>query len=96
MENMKNDNKDKIPEDEMKKIDDMLTEAKALKDKEDITVEEINTEVEKYTKEFQELMGKYAAANNSANPNPADVIEDESNNGSAPEAEVIDADEDKK
>jgi F0F1-type ATP synthase membrane subunit b/b' len=96
MENMKNDNKDKIPEDEMKKIDDMLTEAKSLKDKEDATKEDINKEIEKYTKEFQELMSKYAAVNNSANPNPADVIEDESNNDSAPEAEVIDADEDKK
>lgn len=48
MENMKNDNKDKIPEDEMTKIDELLNEAKALKDKEDVTVEEINTEVEKY------------------------------------------------
>lgn len=38
-------------------------------------------------------MGKYAAANNSANPNPADVIEDESKtDDNAPEAEVIDAD----
>lgn len=93
MENMKNDNKDKIPEDEMTKIDELLTEAKALKDKEDVTVEEINTEVEKYSKEFETLMGKYAAENNSANPNPADVIEDENKkDDDAPEAEVIDAD----
>jgi hypothetical protein len=38
-------------------------------------------------------MGKYAAENNSANPNSSDVIEDESKkNDNAPEAEVIDAD----
>lgn len=96
MENMKNDNKDKIPADEMTKIDELLTEAKALKDKEDVTKEELDTEIEKYSKEFETLMGKYAAANNSANPNSADVIEDESKNNDAPEAEVIDADEEKK
>lgn len=96
MENMKNDNKDKIPADEMTKIDELLTEAKALKDKEDVSKEEIDTEIEKFSKEFETLMGKYAAANNSANPNAADVIEDESKNDDAPEAEVIDADEDKK
>jgi len=97
MENMKTDNKDKIPEDEMTKIDELLTEAKTLKDKEDVTVEEMNTEIEKYSKEFETLMTKYAAANNSANPNSADVIEDESKEGDeSPEAEVVDADEEKK
>jgi hypothetical protein len=53
MENMKNDNKDKIPEDEMTKIDELLTEAKALKDKEDVTKEELDTEIEKFSKEFE-------------------------------------------
>jgi len=96
MENMKNDNKEKIPEEEMTKIDELLAEAKALKDKEDVTVEEINTEVEKYSKEFETLMGKCAAENNSANPNPADVIEDEAKESDSPEAEVVDADEEKK
>ena len=92
MENMKNDNKDKIPEDEMTKIDELLKEANELKAKEDITKEELDKEIEKFSKEFETLMGKYAAANNSANPNSADVIEDESNKDDAPEAEVIDAD----
>jgi len=92
MENMKNDNKDKIPEDEMTKIDELLKEANELKAKEDISKEELDTEIEKFSKEFETLMGKYAAANNSANPNSADVIEDESNKDDAPEAEVIDAD----
>jgi molecular chaperone DnaK len=96
MENMKNDNKDKIPEDEMTKIDELLKEANELKAKEDITKEELDKEIEKFSKEFETLMGKYAAANNSANPNSADVIEDESNKDDAPEAEVIDADGDKK
>lgn len=96
MENMKTDNKDKIPEDEMTKIDELLKEANELKAKEDITKEELDTEIEKFSKEFETLMGKYAAANNTANPNSADVIEDESNKDDAPEAEVIDADEEKK
>ena len=41
-------------------------------------------------------MGKCAAENNSANPNPADVIEDEAKESDSPEAEVVDADEEKK
>ncbi len=97
MENMKNDNKDKIPEDEMKKIDELLKEANELKAKEDVSKEDIDKEIEKYTKEFQELMGKYGAENNTANPNPADIIEDENKtDDDTPEAEVIDADEEKK
>jgi molecular chaperone DnaK len=93
MENMKTENADKIPEDEKKKIDDMLTEAKAIKDKEDVSKEDIDKEIEKYTKEFQELMSKYAATNSSANPNPADIIEeDKKDDGDDAEAEVIDAD----
>lgn len=93
LENMKKDNDAKIPEDEKAKIDALIAEAKALKDKEGITKEEIDTEIERFTKEFQDLMGKYAAENNSANPNSSDVIEDESKkNDNAPEAEVIDAD----
>lgn len=93
LENMKKDNESKIPEDEKKKIDDLIAEAKALKDKEDVSKEEIDKEIERFTKEFQELMGKYAATNNAANSNPSDVIEDETKKeGDGPEAEVIDAD----
>jgi molecular chaperone DnaK len=95
MENMKNDNKEKIPENEITKIDELLKEANELKAKEDVTKEDIDKEIEKYTKEFQELMGKYGAENNTANPNPADIIENE-NGENTPEAEVIDADEEKK
>lgn len=95
MENMKNDNKDKIPEDEMKKIDELLKEANELKAKEDVTKEEIETELEKYNKEFQELMGKYAAQNNAESPNPDDIIDEDGkkDDKDSPEAEVIDADD---
>lgn len=96
MENMKNDNKDKIPEDEMKKIDELLKEANELKAKEDVTKEEIDTELEKYNKEFQELMGKYAAENNTESPNPDDIINEDGKKSDSPEAEVVDADEEKK
>ena len=93
LENMKKDNDAKIPEDEKAKIDALIAEAKALKDKEGVTKEEIDKEIERFTKEFQDLMGKYAAENKSANPNSSDVIEDETKkDDSAPEAEVIDAD----
>lgn len=92
LENMKKDNEAKIPEDEKAKIDALIAEAKALKDKEGITKEEIDKEIERFTKEFQDLMGKYAAENNSANPNPSDVIEDDKKDDNGGEAEVIDAD----
>ena len=97
MENMKNENKEKIPEDEMKKIDELLKEANELKEKEDVTKEEIDKELEKYNKEFQELMGKYAAENNAETPNPNDIIDEaeKKKKDDSPEAEVIDADEEK-
>ncbi len=88
LENMKKDNADKIPEDEMKKVDELLEEANTLKNKEDVTKEEIDTELEKFTKEFQELMGKYGAEDNTAHPDPDDIVGD-----ATPEAEVVDADE---
>jgi molecular chaperone DnaK len=88
MENMKNDNTDKIPEDEMTKVDELLAEARALKDKEDVTKEELDTEIERFNKEFQELMGKYAAQDNTAHPDADDIVGDKTE-----EAEVVDADD---
>jgi hypothetical protein len=88
MENMKKDNADKIPEDEMTKVDALLAEARTLKDKEDATKEELDTEIERFNTEFQELMGKYAAADNTAHPDADDVVDDKTE-----EAEVFDADD---
>jgi molecular chaperone DnaK len=75
METMERDNADKIPADEKEKITALMTEAKNLKDKENVTKQEIETEMERFHKEFYELYQKYNATNNATNPNPEDIIE---------------------
>ena len=77
LENMKTDNVDKLPDEEKEKIDLLLTEARALKDKEDITKEELDTEIEKYSKEVQDMMGKYAATDTTSKTDSDDIIEDD-------------------
>ncbi|MBP6911360.1 molecular chaperone DnaK [Patescibacteria group bacterium] len=92
METMEKDNADKLPAEEKEKLTKMLTEAKALKDKEDATKDEIDKECAAFEKEFTEMYQKFGAQNNAANqPNPEDVIDPEVGAG-APEGEVIDAD----
>ncbi len=75
METMQKDNAEKIPADEKEKIQALITEAKNLKDKPDVTKEEIEKEMERFHKEFYDLYQKYNAENNAANPNPEDVID---------------------
>lgn len=94
METMEKDNADKLPEDETAKIKSLLTEARALKDKEDTTKEEIETEMEKFHKEFYELYQKYNAQNNATAANPEDMLDADWQAGAwAAEGQVIDADE---
>jgi molecular chaperone DnaK len=92
METMEKDNADKIPAEEKEKITALMNEAKALKEKPDVTKEEIDKEMERFHKEFYELYQKYNAENTAANPNPDEIIEDAG--ATSPEAgKVIDADE---
>ncbi len=94
METMEKDNADKLPEDEKAKIQSLLTEAKALKDKEDTTKEEIEKEMERFHKEFYELYQKYNAQNNATAANPEDMLDAEGQAGAwSAEGQVIDADE---
>jgi len=86
LENMKKDNADKIPEDEKKKIDEMIDEANKLKSDEGATKEQIDAEIEKYGKEIETLMSKYNAADTTQKADPDDIIEGD--------AEVVDADKD--
>ena len=74
METMKKDNTDKIPEDEMKKIDDLMNEAKTLNDKPDVTKEEIDKSMDGFHKQFYELYQKYNVQN-TATPTDEEVIE---------------------
>lgn len=91
LESMQTENKDKIPAEENDKINKLLADARALKDKPDVTKEEIDKELEEYHKEFYELYQKYNATNAAPNPNPEDVLDPA--NATQPEGKVIDADE---
>lgn len=59
MENMEKDNADKLPAEEKEKLTKMLTEARALKDKEDTSKEEIEKECAAFEKEFTEMYQKF-------------------------------------
>lgn len=93
METMEKDNADKLPAEEKEKLSKMLSEAKALKDKEDATKEEIDKECAAFEKEFTEMYQKFGAQNNAQNqPNPEDIIDPDVTKDNAG-GEVIDADE---
>ncbi|PID34550.1 MAG: molecular chaperone DnaK, partial [candidate division SR1 bacterium] len=89
MENLKEENKDKLPEEEMKTIDKLIAEAKLLKEKDDATKEEIDKEIERMTQEFQTLLQKYQAQTQNTGGNPDEEIEDKSGNDK--DGEVIEA-----
>jgi len=91
MENTISDNKDKIPEDVKKEVDELLQKAKGLKDKEDATKEEIDKGIEDMQKELQELMQKFQATTEDTGWNTDEEMEDKSDG--EVEGEVIDADD---
>jgi len=96
METMEKDNAEKLPAEEKEKLTKMMSEAKALKDKEDATKEELDKEAERFHKEFYELYQKFGAENNATNPNPDDIIDPDVGAGAKPaDGEVIDAEEKK-
>jgi molecular chaperone DnaK len=88
MESMLKENTDKIPQEEKEKIEKLIADAIALKNKEDVTKDEIVKEMEAYHKEFQDLYQKYSATNSAPNPNPADIIDP----GTPQQGEIIDPD----
>lgn len=95
IENMMSEQKDKIPDEEKEVINKLIADWKAIKDKPDVTKEELNTEIDRINKEFQTLFQKYQATPSSAAPNPDQEIENqwwENKEETATEWEVIDAD----
>lgn len=93
IENMMAEQKDKIPDEEKEIINKLIADWKAVKDKPEVTKEEIDTEIDRVNKEFQTLFQKYQATPSSAAPNPDSEIENQSwENGWTVEWEVIDAD----
>lgn len=95
IENMMSEQKDKIPDEEKENINKLIADWKAIKDKPDVTKEELNTEIDRINKEFQTLFQKYQASPSSPTPNPDEEIPDQSwanKDWETVEWEVIDAD----
>lgn len=94
IENMMSEQKDKIPDEEKEVINKLIADWKTVKDKPDVSKEELNTEIDRINKEFQTLFQKYQAAA-WPHPNPDQEIENqwwENKENTAAEWEVIDAD----
>lgn len=92
METMEKDNADKLPTEEKEILTKMLAEAKAIKEDENATKENIDSECARFEAEFTKMYQKFGAQNNAANqPNPEDVIDPNTGANPAP-GEVIDAD----
>jgi len=87
MEQMMSEQKDKIPAEDKEKVNKLIADCKTIKDKEDVTKEEIDTEIDRVQKEFAELYNKYQAAPTAEAPKPDDELE----SGKPVEGEVIDA-----
>lgn len=95
IENMMSEQKDKIPEEEKETINKLIADWKSVKEKADVTKEELNTEIDRINKEFQSLFQKYQASPSSSTPNPDEEIPDQSwdkKDWWTVEWEVIDAD----
>jgi molecular chaperone DnaK (HSP70) len=75
IETMMTEQKDKIPAEEQDTINKLITDGKSLKDKEEVTKEEIDQEIERIEKEFQTLYQKYQAAPSGATPNPNEELD---------------------
>jgi len=95
IENMMSEQKDKIPDEEKEVINKLIADGKAVKDKADVTKEELNTEIDRINKEFQTLFQKYQTQA-WEHPNPDSEIENKGWENKEEwwtvEWEVIDAD----
>ena len=89
METMLSEKKDQIPDEDKEKVNKLMADGKAVTSKEDVTKEEIDTEIERIQKEFAELYNKYQAAPSQPAPNADNEISKEEG---AVDGEVIDAD----
>lgn len=75
MENMLAEQKDKIPDADKETVNKLIADGKVLKDKEGVTKEEIDKEIERIQNEFAVLYNKYQAAPQGSTPNPDSEIE---------------------
>ena len=75
MENLIAEKKDAIPDADKEIVNKLVADGKALKDKEDVTKEEIDNEIKRIEAEFQTLYQKYQAAPTGPTPNPDQELE---------------------
>jgi molecular chaperone DnaK len=61
MENLLDENKDKLPDETKEEVNKLIAEAKEVKAKEDVTKADLDTEIERIQKEFQDLYQKFQA-----------------------------------
>lgn len=93
MEDLQSQYGDKVDEADKEAMAKLIAEGNELKAKEDITKEELDKEIERFSQEFQELAQKYHAVA-AEQPNESDMIDDESKDDDGTvEAEVVDADD---
>jgi len=83
--------KGKISDADKETVNKLIADGKSLKDKEWVTKEELDKEIERIQNEFAVLYNKYQAAPQQPTPNPDSELEKSKEEG-AVEGEVIDAD----
>ncbi len=92
MEDLQSQYGDKVDAADKEAMAKLIAEANELKGKEDVTKEELDKEIERFSTEFQELAKKYHAVA-AEQPNESDMVEDKKDDDGTVEAEVVDADE---
>jgi len=88
IENLMNEQKDKISDEDKEKIQKLIADGKAVKDKEDVEKAHVDAEIDRIQKEFQELFQKYQVQPTPDQPQ----TESAENNDQPADGEVIDAD----
>lgn len=89
IENLMNEQKDKISDEDKEKIQKLIADGKAVKDKEDVEKAHVDAEIDRIQKEFQDLFQKYQVQ---PTPDQPQTDNNSWNNNSQPDGEVIDAD----
>ena len=89
IENLMNEQKDKISDEDKEKIQKLIADGKAVKDRDDVEKSHVDAEIDRIQKEFQDLFQKYQVQ-----PTPDQPQQDngEGNDNQQPDGEVIDAD----
>ena len=89
IENLMNEQKDKISDEDKEKIQKLIADGKAVKDRDDVEKSHVDAEIDRIQKEFQDLFQKYQVQ---PTPDQPQEQNNEWNDNQQPDGEVIDAD----